>query len=125
VNKETRPDTGERVEPKVPVSGTPPVPWVLPGKPPPGAPVVRVALVSTVLWVLFGLGVAYVSALLGAPQASASLALLIGVPVVWVVGRRAGLHSRGSWVRAVLLTIVFAWLLFGVGIVAYSILLYG
>jgi hypothetical protein len=81
--------------------------------------------VSTVLGFVMGAALAFVSARLGAPTASGSVALLTFVLVFVLVGRRAGLREPGSWVRAGLLTIVLSCLVLWVGIAGYAMWLYG
>jgi hypothetical protein len=124
---------GEENEPIAPDSHPPMVQWVVPGEAG-GADeekrrrrgrIVRIALISAVLWVLLGLGLAFVSARLGYPTLSGYLAVLSGLLAVLIVGRRLGLKGSGDWIRAILLTVGIMWLVVGFASCAAAILIYG
>jgi hypothetical protein len=84
-----------------------------------------VATTATVLGLLSGSAVAFVTGRVGAPATSGALAWLAFAVVFVLVGRRAGLHGWGNWVRAVSLTMVMSLLVPGIAIFCYAVWTYG
>ena len=66
---------------------------------------VRAGFVASLLWVVAGVGLAYVSAQAGKPTASGWLALLAGPVMLAIVGRRFRLRGWRDWLKAGLIAI--------------------
>ena len=89
------------------------------------APTGRVGVISAVVWVTLGLGLAFVSSSLEVPQLSGWLALLAGPAALVVVGRRHGLHRRRDWLVAGGIAFAVAWVVLGLTVCVGAMAIYG
>ena len=89
------------------------------------APTARVGLISAVVWIGLGLGLAFLSSRLGAPQLSGWLALLAGPAALAVVGRRHSLNRRRDWILAGGIAFGIAWVVSGLALCIGAMAMYG
>ena len=85
----------------------------------------RVGVLSALVWVGVGLGLAYLSAALGAPTLSGWLAIIAGPVAFGIVGSLHGLSGQRDRARAGCLGLAVALGIFTIGIMVYVMSLDG
>jgi hypothetical protein len=81
-------------------------------------PWLRVGLISAVLWMVIGLAIVLVIDHLPGEPVIGWLPALSGPVILWIIGRRHGLHGSWSWTQAGLFQLGFVILVLSVAIYA-------